>query len=107
MGVGEFHERCDAAGLGNGVRVGDDDVLPTRGLNAFVDVGGETEGALVLGDADVRRQRLGPAVGPVRNDHELVHLRVQRRQRVAQERGLSPTGGDEDAGDLHAARILR
>ena len=81
MSVGETHELGDAAVLGQGVRVRDDDVLPVCRGDARVDVRGEPELLLVLDHVHVGRKRAGPAAAAVRDDDELVDLRVQGGQR--------------------------
>ena len=95
----EVAERRDRAGLGDRVRVGDEDQLPARGRGAGVDVGGEAERRGLL---DHRRAEriVGRAAGQVGDHDRFVDLRQERGQRPGE---LLPVAvRDDDRRHLHA-----
>ena len=102
MRVRKRDELGDRVGLGNRVRIRDDDVFAGGGRDSRVDVGREPAQIVAPDDPCSDGEVAVDAVRAIRHDHELVDLRLQRRGRPPHELGLLGTRDDHDPGDLHA-----
>ena len=91
-------EHREGARIGLGVRVADDDELAARLRDPAIRVRGEARGFVVSDQPRALRHRqLQPEV---RDDHELVDLRLQRREAALQLRDRLVD--DDDSRDAHS-----